>query len=125
VANGADLMAPDPTGQHLYIVYYGGDDAVSNVLAFAVGPSNGALSQIGAAVPINDSVQGAVCDPSGAFLFLGNFSGAPFTGGQSWSDLTSFTIATSGINAGVVSLNGQGTQFPSGTVGSGELAIVE
>jgi 6-phosphogluconolactonase len=124
VANGADLMAPDPTGRYLYVAYYGGDDAVSNVLAFSVDPSSGALSQIGAAVPINSSVQAAACDPSGAFLFLGNFSGAPFTAGQNWSDLTTFTIATSGVNAGAVSLTGQGTQFPSGTTGSGELAIV-
>jgi 6-phosphogluconolactonase len=125
VANGADLMAPDPTGHYLYVIYYGGDDAVSNVLAFAVDSSSGALSQKGAAAPISDSAQSAACDPSGAFLFLGNFSGAPFTGGQSWNDLTSFTIATGSVNAGAVSSNGQGMQFPSGTVGGGEFAIVE
>jgi 6-phosphogluconolactonase (cycloisomerase 2 family) len=125
VSNGADLMAPDPTGQYLYVIYYGSDEAVSNVLALAVDPSSGALSQIGAAVPISNSVRAAACDRSGAFLFLGNYS-TLFTGGQSWSDLTSFTIATSGVGAGAVSLNGQGTQFPSLTNGGGgELAVVE
>jgi len=125
VSNGADLMAPDPTGQYLYVIYYGSDEAVSNVLALAVDPSSGALSQIGAAVPISNSVRAAACDRSGAFLFLGNYS-TLFTGGQSWSDLTSFTIVTSGVGAGAVSLNGQGTQFPSLTNGGGgELAVVE
>lgn len=125
VSNGADLMAPDPSGQYLYVIYYGGLDTVSNVLALAVDPSSGALSQIGAAVSINASAQAAACDRSGDFLFLGNFSPAPFNR-QSWSDLTSFTITAGGVNAGAVSLSGQGTQFPSLTNGGGgELAVVE
>jgi 6-phosphogluconolactonase (cycloisomerase 2 family) len=118
-------MAPDPTGKFLYFAYSGCCAFYSNVLAFAVDPSGGALSQIGAAVPIGGSPQAAACDPSGAFLFLGNFSGAIFTGGQSWSDLASYTITTSGVNAGAVALYGQGTQFPVGTVGGAGLAIVE
>ena len=125
VTNGASWMAPDPTGEYLYVVYSGCCAFYSNVLALAVDPSSGALSQIGAAAPISGSPQAAACDPSGAFLFLGNFSGAIFTGGQSWSDLASYTITTSGVNAGAVSLNGQGTQFPYGTAGGAGLAIVE
>jgi len=125
VANGASLMAPDPTGEYLYAIYYGGDDAVSNILTLAVNPSSGALSQIGAAVPISASAQAAACDPSGAFLFLGNYAGAPFAPGQSWNDLTSFAIATSGVDAGAVSLSGQGAQLPFGAVGGSVLAIVE
>jgi len=125
VSNGADLMAPDPTGQYLYVIYSGSDETVSNVLALAVDPSSGALSQIAAAVPISNSVMAAACDRSGAFLFLGNYSTLP-TGGQSWSDLTSFTIVRSGVGAGAVSLNGQGAQFPELTNGGGgELAVVE
>ena len=125
VANGASWMAPDPTGKYLYVAYSGCCAFYSNVLAFAVDPSGGALSQIGAAVPIGASPQAAACGPSGAFLFLGNSSGAIFTGGQNWSDLASYTITTSGVNAGAVALNGQGTQFPYGTVGGAGLAIVE
>jgi 6-phosphogluconolactonase (cycloisomerase 2 family) len=125
VANGASWMAPDPTGAYLYVVYSGCCAFYSNVLALAVDPSGGALSQIGTAVPISSSPQAAACDPSGAFLFLGNFSGAIFTGGQSWSDLASYTITTSGVNAGAVSLHGQGTQFPDGIAGGAGLAIVE
>lgn len=126
VSNGADLMAPDPTGQYLYVIYSGSDETVSNVLALAVDPSSGALSQIGAAVPISNSVMTAACDRSGAFLFLGNFSTLPAGKQPSWSDLTSFTIATSGVNVGAVSLSGQGTQVPLLTNGGGgELAVVE
>ena len=125
VANGASWMAPDPTGKYLYFAYSGCCAFYSNVLAFAVDPSGGALSQIAAAVPIAGSPQAAACDPSGAFLFLGNSSAAIFTGGQSWSDLASYTITTSGVNAGAVTLNGQGTQFPVGTAGGAGLAIVE
>jgi 6-phosphogluconolactonase (cycloisomerase 2 family) len=125
VSNGADLMAPDPTGQYLYVIYSGSDETVSNVLALAVDPSSGALSQIAAAVPISNSVMAAACDRSGAFLFLGNYSTLP-AAGQSWSDLTSFTIVRSGVGAGAVSLNGQGTQFPELiNGGGGELAVVE
>ena len=126
VANGASLMAPDPTGVYLYAIYSGCCASYSNILALAVDPSSGALSQIGAAVPISGSPQAAVSDPSGAFLFLGNSAAASFSPhNQSWSDLDSFTITTSGANAGAATLSGQGTQFPYGTVGVGELAIVE
>ena len=125
VVNGASWMAPDPTGEYLYVVYSGCCAFYSNVLALSVDPSSGALSQIATAVPISGSPQAAACDPSGAFLFLGNFSAAIFTGGQSWSDLASYTITTSGVNAGAVSLNGQGTQFPYGIAGGAGLAIVE
>jgi 6-phosphogluconolactonase (cycloisomerase 2 family) len=127
VANGASSLAPDPTGKYLYVLYSGCCAFYSNVLALTVDPSSGALSQVGAAVPLVGSwPQGATCDPSGAFLFLGNLS-APiyYTAGQSWSDLSSYTITTSGANGGAVSLSGQGAQFPPGTVGGGELAIVQ
>jgi len=126
VANGAGLMAPDPTGEHLYVIYSSGCCAFySNVLALAVDPSSGTLSQTGTAVPIRDLPVAASCDPSGAFLLLSN-GGANLD--QSWNDLTSFTITTSGVNAGAVSLSGHGTQFPipSADMGLvGELAIVE
>jgi len=122
VANGAGFMAPDPTGQYLYSVYYGAAASVTNIVALAVDPSTGSLSQIGFSVPFTTNVTTAACDPSGAFLFLGNF-GSNTVG--SWSDLTSFTIATSGANAGIISPSGQGTQFPWMAPGNGELAIVE
>jgi 6-phosphogluconolactonase (cycloisomerase 2 family) len=126
VANGASWMAPDPTGEYLYVIYSGCCASYSNVIALAVDGSNGALSQVGSAVPIGTTPNYAACDPSGAFLFLGNEGGGIFTAGQGWNDLTSFTIATGGVNAGTVSLSGQGTQFPSGTASPGAgLAIVE
>jgi 6-phosphogluconolactonase (cycloisomerase 2 family) len=126
VANGAGLMAPDPTGEYLYVIYSGCCAFYSNVLALTVDRSNGALSQVGSAVPIGTTPNYAACDPSGAFLFLGNLAAGIFTAGQSWNDLTSFTIATSGVNAGTVSLSGQGSQFPSGIASPGAwLAIVE
>ena len=126
VANGASWMAPDPTGENLYVIYSGCCAFYSNVLALAVDRSNGALSQVGAAVPLGTTPNYAACDPSGAFLFLGNEGGGIFSAGQSWNDLTSFTIATSGVNAGTVSLSGQGTHFPFGTASPGAgLAIVE
>jgi len=125
VANGASWMSPDPTGAYLYSVYSGCCAFYSNVLALAVDPSSGALSQSGTAVPISGSPQAAACDPSGAFLFLGNSSAAIFSDMQSWSDLAAYAITTSGVNAGAVSLNGQGTQFSYGTAGGVGLAIVE
>jgi 6-phosphogluconolactonase (cycloisomerase 2 family) len=126
VANGAGLMAADPTGKYLYVIYSGCCAFYSNVLSLAVDPSSGALAQIGAGAPISNGASTAAFDPSGTFLFLANFAGAIFTAGQSWTDLTSFTIGTSGANAGAVSLTGNGAQFRSGTVSSGgELAIVE
>ena len=126
VANGASWMAPDPTGEYLYAIYSGCCTLYSNVLALAVDTSNGALSQVGSAVPIGTTPNYAACDPSGAFLFLGNEGGGIFTAGQNWNDLTSFTIATSGVGAGAVSWSGQGAQFPSGTASPGAgLAIVE
>jgi 6-phosphogluconolactonase (cycloisomerase 2 family) len=119
-------MAADPTGEYLYVVYSGCCAFYSNVLALAVDRSNGSLSQVGSAVPIGTTPNYAACDPSGAFLFLGNEGAGIFTAGQSWNDLTSFTIATSGVNTGTVSLSGQGAQFPSGTASPGaRLAIVE
>lgn len=126
VANGASWMAPDPTGKYLYAIYSGCCSFYSNVLALAVDTSNGALSQVGSAVPIGTTPNYAACDPSGAFLFLGNEGAGIFTAEQNWNDLTSFTIATSGVGAGAVSWSGQGTQFPSGTASqSAGLAIVE
>jgi 6-phosphogluconolactonase (cycloisomerase 2 family) len=126
VANGASSVAPDPTGRYLYVVYSGCCASYSNVLALTVDASNGALSQIGPAVPISTTPNHAACDPSGAFLFVGNEGAGILTARQSWNDLSSFAIATSGVNAGTVSLSGQGAQFPSGTDSPGTgLAIVE
>ncbi len=126
VTNGASSMAPDPTGGYLYVIYSGCCALYSNVLPLAVDRSNGALSQVGPAAPLGASANHAACDPSGAFLFLGNASAGIFTAGQSWNDLTSFTIAPGGVNAGTVSQSGQGTQFPSGIASAGAWpAIVE
>jgi 6-phosphogluconolactonase len=126
VANGASLMAPDPKGSYLYVIYSGCCAFYSNVLALAVDRSNGALSQIAAAVPISTAASYAACDASGAFLFLGNLASGTFTAAQSWNDLTSFTIAAGGVGAGTVSLSGQGAQFPYGIASpGGGLAIVE
>jgi 6-phosphogluconolactonase len=109
VGNGAGAMAADPTGKYLYVIHSSACCAFdSNILAHAVDPASGALSQIGTTVPITVEPQ-AYCDPSGAFLFL--------------SDLTSFTITRSGVNAGAVSLSGQGV--PTGVGGPEEVVIVE
>jgi 6-phosphogluconolactonase (cycloisomerase 2 family) len=127
VASNAAFMEPDSTGNYLYLVSNADYNTADNdVIALAVDQTTGALSQIGAAVPISAEPGAAACDPAGAFLYIANESASNAGSSSNWSDLSSLTISTSGSNAGAVSLAGQGTQFPNQTsIGNTYVAIAE
>jgi hypothetical protein len=98
-------------------------DTSATVVSYSIDPVSGALAP-GSSTVVGNGAFLIAPDPTGRFLYA-IYYGGRVTGGQSWNDLTSFSIATSGVNAGAVSLNGQETQFPSGAIGGGEIAIVE
>jgi 6-phosphogluconolactonase (cycloisomerase 2 family) len=77
-------IAAEPSGRYLYVLSgYNLGAADDNIIALAVDPTTGALSQIGSSVPIGSSPRWVVCDPSGQFVFVGNGE-TPDLGCQRW-----------------------------------------
>jgi DNA-binding beta-propeller fold protein YncE len=72
-SDGFELVA-EPTGNYLYVISnFNYSAAADNIFTLAINPTTGASSLIGSAVPIGSNPFGAVCDPSGQFLYTANF----------------------------------------------------
>lgn len=104
-------MAAEPSGRYLYVISnYNSTAADDNIIALAVDPTTGLLSQLGSPVAIGNTPFGAICDPSGQFVYAANGSVAGTN--STWSDVSSFAIGGTGASAGQLSPTGQGTQYP-------------
>ena len=65
-------LAISPSGKHLYVTTYGSPGTTS-VFAFAIAPSNGALSAVtGSPFQVGVHARVSVVTPSGKFLYLAN-----------------------------------------------------
>jgi 6-phosphogluconolactonase (cycloisomerase 2 family) len=113
-SNGVEMVA-EPSGKYLYVIsnidLSASDD---NIVALAVDPTTGTLSQIGSQVALGSLPFWAVCDPSGQYLFVSNGNSAGHVGAiaANWNDVSAFTIGAIGVPAGQLSPSGQGAQFP-------------
>lgn len=61
-----------PKGQTLYLRDTGAPDAPGSMAAYAIDQSSGALTPLGAALPIDANSTRATIDPAGRFIFVAN-----------------------------------------------------